>query len=456
MNTKLTVVRMQRGLTQKELAEAVGVPTQYISNLESGYRNINRIAFKTGVQIGKVLSVKDMDELLEDDPITESRIKTSDPLHEPQKLTASRREEFRRMANESREARRKALAGEGPEPEHPINVPLFDPMALMPQREYCGVDALSLFSGGGGLDLGFDLAGVGHAGSWEILEDAAATLMDNRPSWPVHGGADGDVRNMDWKQFRGNVGIVHGGPPCQPFSSAGRQRGASDPRDMWPEFVRCVLECKPDVFVAENVAALTSARFKDYVEDTILSPLQGGGYHVHIHQMQAYEYGVPQVRRRVLFFGFRTRSLEKAWTAPSPTHRRPGEPDNGLPETMGVRKALGLPDTGFDDVCPTLRSGLSGPRHTTSILSSVSAQKKYEALGLWPNGVAADREAAHRFVTKNGTFRLSVPDVQLIQGFPETWRFHGATYMKLGQIGNSVAPPVAYAAASSVARLFRK
>ncbi|PST48887.1 DNA (cytosine-5-)-methyltransferase [Bifidobacterium callitrichos] len=456
MSTKLTEARKAAGLTQEDLAERVHVSKQYISNLESGYRAINRIAFKTGVEISDALSVEHPRDLLEDDPVTESRIKTMDPLHEPQRLTRSRREEFRRMASESREARRKALAGEGPKPLHPVNIPEFDPMTLMEQRPYCGADAISLFSGGGGLDLGFDLAGVGHIGSWEILEDAAATLKDNRPLWDVYGGEEGDVRGVDWRTYRGNVGIVHGGPPCQPFSSAGKQRGASDPRDMWPEFVRCVLECRPEVFVAENVAALTSARFAEYVEETIMAPLRGH-YRIHVVEMQAYEYGVPQVRKRVLFFGFRTKSLENAWRAPEPTHRRPGSKEKeSLPETMGVRQALGLPDIGYDDLCPTLRSGLSGPRHTTSILSSVSAQRKYTDLGLWPNGVAADREAAHRFVTKNGTFRLSVPDVQLIQGFPETWRFHGATYMKLGQIGNSVAPPVAYAAASSVARLFSK
>ncbi|MGO3358600.1 MAG: DNA (cytosine-5-)-methyltransferase [Bifidobacterium crudilactis] len=453
METKLAKIRQQRGMTQKVLAAQLGMPAQYICNLESRYRDINRIAFKTGLEISKALDVVDPSELLEDDPVVESKIKTTDPLHEPRKLTVSQREEFRQMAAESREARRLAFAGQGPRPIHEINHPTFDPLSLMPQREYCGVDAISLFSGGGGLDLGFDFAGVGHAGSWEIMEDAAATLKINRPQWDVHGGQEGDVRTVNWKRFRGNVGVVHGGPPCQPFSSAGKQRGAADPRDMWPEFIRCVLECRPEVFVAENVAALTTARFKDYVDQTILDPLKGK-YRIHIMEMQAFEYGVPQVRRRVLFFGFRTKTLESKWRHPLPTHRRPGSTDNGLPETIGVRKALGLPDVGLDDVCPTLRSGLSGPRHTTSVLSSVSAQARYKALGIWPNGVAPNRESAHRFVTKDGTFRLSIPDVQLIQGFPQDWVFQGATYMRLGQIGNSVAPPVAYAAASSIADLF--
>lgn len=456
MATNLAKIRKQRGLSQRELARIIGVPTQYISNLETGFRNINNIAFQTGVQIGAALGVDNLSALLnEDDPIVESRIKSTSPLHEPRELTASERERFRKIATESREARKRALAGDGPEPLHPINIPTFKPELLMPERPRLEATAISLFSGGGGLDLGFDRAGFKHVGSWELLEDAAATLRLNRPNWTVFGGHDGDVREVDWQRFRSNVTVVHGGPPCQPFSSAGKQRGALDPRDMWPEFVRCVREVRPEAFVAENVAALTTARFQKYVETVILKPLQGL-YHIHILQMQAYEYGVPQVRRRVLFFGFRNRSLEKAWKQPQPTHRRPGGSDSHLPETIGVRAALGLPDIGFDDVCPTLRSGLSGPRHTTSILSSVSAQKKYDQLQIWPNGVAANREAAHKFVTKNGSFRLSVPDVALIQGFPESWRFEGATYMQLGQIGNSVAPPVAYRAASSVADLFSR
>lgn len=378
-----------------------------------------------------------------------SRIKTTDPLHEPWLLTAAERDVFRVRATEARRAKLAAEAGEGGEPLHDVNVPVFDPNHLMPQRDHNGFPTLSLFSGGGGLDLGFDRAGFEHSGSWEILADAAATLRVNRPSWNVYGGIDGDVRNVDWRPYRGNIAVLHGGPPCQPFSNAGKQRGAADPRDMWPEFVRAVLTVRPEAFVAENVAALASATFSDYVEQTIMAPLEKA-YTIHRVILQAYEFGVPQVRRRVIFFGFRTKTLAKRWAAPKPTHRRGDDDTSDLPSTMGVRQALGLPDIGYDAVSPTIRSGLSGPRHTTSILSSVSAQKKFEALQVWPNGVAASREAANAYVTRNGHFRLSVADVALLQGFPDDWQFSGATYMQLGQIGNSVVPPVGYSVASSL------
>jgi DNA (cytosine-5)-methyltransferase 1 len=348
-----------------------------------------------------------------------------------------------------------ALGGYGETPAHEINTPLFNPLDLMPTRLPNGLAALSLFSGGGGLDLGFDRAGFEHMGSWEILEDAARTLRRARPTWNVHAGDDGDVRGVDWRGHRGRIAVLHGGPPCQPFSHAGRQRGATDPRDLWPEFVRAVLEVRPDAFVAENVAALGTRRFAGYVEDTILRPLRGS-YRIQSVELQAYTFGVPQARRRIIFVGFRTASLARNWTAPIPTHRRVGSLNIELPETMGMREALGLPDIGVDDVCPTIRSGLTGPRHTTSILSSVSAQRTFEALRVWPNGVAANRGAARAFVAKNRHFRLSVPDVALLQGFPESWEFAGAVYMRLGQIGNAVAPPVAYAVACSVADALRK
>lgn len=387
--------------------------------------------------------------------IVPSRIKSSDPLHEPRHLTAEQREVFRLRAREARLAKLAAVNGEGESPLHEVNVPTFNPDELMPQLPPNGLSTLSLFSGGGGLDLGFDRAGFTHRGSWEWMPSAANTLKIARPEWDVHGGPElGDVRKVDWRLYRGQIDVIHGGPPCQPFSNAGKQRGAEDPRDMWPEFVRAVKTVRPHAFVAENVAALASATFSEYVEEHILAPLRGT-YEIHRVLLQAYEFGVPQVRRRVFFLGFRTKGLAKRWRAPQAKYRRDNDSTSDLPIVTGVREALGLPDIGFDGVSPTIRSGLSGPRHTTSILSSVSAQRKFEALEIWPNGVAASREAASAYVTKNGHFRLAVADVALLQGFPEEWPFQGATYMQLGQIGNSVVPPVAYAVASSVADAFK-
>lgn len=382
-------------------------------------------------------------------------------------LTDEEREVFRNRSAKSRTRKAVALSGAGPKPLHPINKPRLDPAELMPKRAATGFRALSLFSGGGGLDLSFDLAGFDHVASHDILSIAGETLRHNRPSWAVFAGEDeGDVCPRTWKQYRGQVDVVHGGPPCQPFSMAGRQLGKDDTRDMFPEFIRAVQEIRPRAFVAENVAALGQPKFQSYLLETVYQPLTGI-YKICRFELKAEWFGVPQLRTRLFFVGFREPDAFARFIRPEATHEfcrhlevegeaRGATPliatgSDGLLRTMGAREALGLPNSGYDDLAPTIRSGFTGPRKTTSVNSSVSALRAWGRLGIWPNGVASNRQAAHLFVTENGHFRLSVQDCAVLQGFPETWHFCGAVYSVLGQIGNSVAPPMGYRVALAVA-----
>lgn len=382
------------------------------------------------------------------DHATLSAAPAASPFHRPRLLSDEERALWRERSEASHLAKQAATLGQVA-PLHEINTPFFDPMKLMKQRMRRDLNALSLFSGGGGLDLGFDRAGIGHVASYEILPAAAATLRAARPNWNVYGGEEGDVRGVDWRKLRAGTDIVHGGPPCQPFSIAGRQRGESDERDMWPEFVSCVLSTRPRAFVAENVPALASLKFKNYVHANIVEPLSRR-YHIVSFTLRAENFGVPQTRRRVFFVGFSRQRDMRRFREPVPTHQWSDAPDTELPMCTAAREALGLADIGFDTLCPTIRSTLTGPRHTTSILNSTAAQAVFSRLQIWPNGVAPTRAAARAFPARNGHFRLSVADVGLLQGFPQTWKFSGATYMQLGQIGNAVPPPLAYAVASSV------
>ena len=396
---------------------------------------------------------------------------TTAPWYEGWDITEERRNEYRERSKASHIAKLKAVSGQGPEPRHPVNRPNLDPDELMPQRESHGITALSLFSGGGGLDLGFDRAGFAHITSYEILDFAAETLTRNRPSWEVAGGSDGDVTRIDWRSYRDRVNVVHGGPPCQPFSVAGRQRGGQDWRDMLPELVRAVLEIQPLAFALENVPGLWSRKFAPYLDAVLHQPLSAQ-YKMRAFVLDASSFGVPQVRRRLFYVGFRQPELLDRFDVPGPTHYWHHLKGSGksrkkaftahqitlgegqtLQRCMGARAALGLPNTSYDSLAPTLRSGLTGPRNTTSVLSSTGAQKQWAALGIWPNGVAADRKSASEFVPENGHFRLSVPDCAILQGFPESWQFNGPVYKMLGQIGNAVAPPVGNWVANSMAQV---
>lgn len=383
----------------------------------------------------------------------------SEPWRVGWDITEQERNRFREMSIASQEAKRRAL--QDGIAVHPLWYPRLDPLELMPQQPSNHLSALSLFSGGGGLDLGFDRAGFTHAGSWDFFEDAANSLTTNRPMWEVHGGMqEGDVRLVDskeWRRLRGTVDVVQGGPPCQPFSASGRQRGPADPRDMFPEFVRAVLAIEPDAFVAENVPALLQQKFSTYLEEVVKAPLRKKYEVLEPIVLRADSFGVPQIRRRVFLIGFRSKRAAKAFVPPLPTHSS-ARFKNGFPDgdgvisklCMGAREALGLDELEFDALAPTIRSSLTGPRHTTSILSSVSARRVWESLRLWPNGIAPDREAARRYPTPNGHMRMSVQDIGLLQGFPESWVFSGPVYKVLGQIGNAVPPPLAYRVACAV------
>ena len=328
--------------------------------------------------------------------------------------------------------------------------PRLDPNDLMPKLAPNGLSCISLFAGGGGLDLGFERAGYSHHASFEILDICGETLRANRPQWDIRAGEiAGDVRAAAFSTLRG-IDVVHGGPPCQPFSTAGKQAGEDDPRNMWPEFVRCVLQARPRAFVAENVPGLLDSKFEGFVAQNILAPL-ANHYRVFKFKLSANDFGVPQARKRVIFVGFRAERDALRWHEPLPTH---GD-DYSLFDTLlpphTARRSLGLPDIGFDVVAPTLRSGFTGPRKTTGVVNSVGSMRVWDGLKIWPNGVQPSRALADGYPPENGHYRLSVSDCALIQGFPEDWRFAGAVYQALGQIGNSVCPPVGYVVARSVA-----
>ncbi len=389
---------------------------------------------------------------------------TKAPWYRGWDLTEDQRDRFRRTSIASQAAKALALNGGCEQPKHPIPTSPFQAELLMPLMPSNGFRTLSLFSGGGGLDIGFDRAGYEHVASYEIMPNAAEVLRCAKPEWTVFGGAEGDVCHVDWLTYRDTIDVLHGGPPCQPFSHAGYRSGANDLRDMFPQFVRAVKGVRPRAFIAENVSGLATKKFQTYLEQTIFQPL-GKQYRIVNFTLDASAFGVPQRRRRIFFVGFREKECFSRFAPPPPTHtiinekqtQLPlaamilGEDQANCPRTLGARAALGLLDIGYDGVAPTIRSGLTGPRHTTSVVNSVSAMKEWDALHIWPNGVAENRQKASEFIAPNGHFRLSIPDCMLLQGFPSDWPFHSPVYKALGLIGNSVAPPMGYHVARAVA-----
>lgn len=175
---------------------------------------------------------------------------------------------------------------------------------------------ISLFSGAGGLDLGFQKAGFSVVWAneydktiWETYEKNHDTFLDKR-----------DVRNINSDEIPECDGII-GGPPCQSWSEAGAGRGIEDSRGkLFYEFIRILKDKKPKFFVAENVSGKLSDLHKDAVHG-ILEHFEEAGYNVTVNLVNAANYGVPQDRKRVFYIGFR-KDLCVNYQFPKPLARK--------------------------------------------------------------------------------------------------------------------------------------
>lgn len=119
---------------------------------------------------------------------------------------------------------------------------------------------LELCTGGGGQALGLEMAGFECVGAVENDLHACNTLRENRPSWTVR---HSDIQDFSGREFR-SVDLLAARVPCPPFSIAGKQLGAEDERDLFPEALRIIAEAQPAAVMLENVAGFASAKFSDY------------------------------------------------------------------------------------------------------------------------------------------------------------------------------------------------
>ena len=147
----------------------------------------------------------------------------------------------------------------------------------------------SLFSGIGGFDLGLERAGFDIAWQVEIDEYCRQVLKKHWPAVPCHY----DIRSIDW-EFIQPVDLVCGGFPCQPFSLAGKRRGAADDRYLWPEVVRCLSVLRPTWFLGENVFGLLHLGIEQVCAD-----LEALGYSVAVLGIPACAVDAPHIRQRV-------------------------------------------------------------------------------------------------------------------------------------------------------------
>jgi DNA (cytosine-5)-methyltransferase 1 len=172
---------------------------------------------------------------------------------------------------------------------------------------------ISLFSGCGGMDFAAEAAGADVIFSNDIDHDSCETLRKYFPQTTVFEGDIADLESFP------EADMVIGGYPCQSFSLGGRRNPEADPRTkLYLHFVRCIEQVRPRFFVAENVSGLKGLKNGLFFREQ-LAEFERQGYRVSTMLLNAQDFGVPQIRRRLLIVGVRN-DLNQVFTFPNPTH----------------------------------------------------------------------------------------------------------------------------------------
>ncbi|MBD5163694.1 MAG: DNA cytosine methyltransferase [Bacteroidales bacterium] len=307
--------------------------------------------------------------------------------------------------------------------------------------------SIEICAGAGGQALGLELAGFNHTILVEYEQDYCNCLKRNRPDWDVRCM---DVRNFDGKPYKDRIDLLAGGVPCPPFSIAGKQLGNEDERDLFPEMLRLVEEIKPRAVMIENVRGLLDSKFTDY-RNTIINRLENLNYNVHISLLNASDYGVPQLRPRVIIVGI-INSIEDIFVFPKANPQITPTVGECLYDLMASNGWEGVEEWKkiANKIAPTIVGG--SKKHGGPDLGPTRARKAWAELGVDGKGVG-DASPAKNF---QGMPRLTPRMIARIQGFPDDWDFGNRKTLACRMIGNAFPPPVAKEVGLQIAKVLNK
>lgn len=347
---------------------------------------------------------------------------------------------------------------------------------------------LSLFSGCGGLDLGFELAGLKAVMGQEIMEsaflerqifeehiehnvfntiyvndifdEARETYALNREQYIYMDKSD--IRKI--KEFP-KADIVLGGFPCPGFSEAG-PRLVDDKRNfLYLHFIRCLMQSKPKIFVAENVKGMMTLG-KGEVFKQIVQDFEAAGYTIYHKLLNAAEYGVPQIRERVILVGIR-KDIDFEYKYPQITH---GYNMLGLKEVVTLRDAIGDLESDPGEYFVGSYSTIFMSRNRKKLWSqpSFTIQASGRQAPIHPGGEPMVKVEKDKYIFRDGeenNRRLSVKEIARIQTFPDWYQFSRGTSKRNAnskldlvykQIGNAVPVRLAMVVAEPIATFVKK
>lgn len=300
-----------------------------------------------------------------------------------------------------------------------------------------GLTVLELCAGAGGQALGLAGAGFDHVAMVEIEPIACKTLREAFRGATI---VEADLRNFDPSPY-GRIDLLAGGVPCTPFTKDGERKGKDDDRDLFPVALDLVEAIRPRAVMLENVDSILDITHDDY-RLFILERLGAAGYRCEWRKVKATDFGVPQARVRAILVGFREPEAMARFSWPTSfagygdTPRTAGAALAGQLEAHDWVPPESLLET-LDKPSPTVVGGSKKKKGTG--LGRKNAKGKWLALGVDDRTIGGgppDEDHA-------GPFRLTLPMIAALQGFPGNWPFQGNNEDRFRQIGNAFPPAVA-------------
>lgn len=323
---------------------------------------------------------------------------------------------------------------------------------------------ISLFSGCGGLDLGFERAGFEIPVANEFDPTIWETFKVNHPKTRL---IEGDIRNIKEESFPIDVDGIIGGPPCQSWSEAGSLRGIDDARGkLFYDYIRILKKVQPKFFLAENVPGMLASRHREAVKN-IFSLFEESGYNVSITMVNAKDYGVAEERKRVFYIGFR-KDLNKRFVFPKGST----EDDNKkitLRDTIWDLQETAVPANPHNKHNP---QAINNNEYFTGAYSTIfmsrnrvkgwdeqafTVQASGRQCQLHPQAPKMQfiEQNRRRFVPgKEHLYRrMTVREIARVQGFPDDFQFiYDDVDNAYKMIGNAVPVNLAYEVAVSIAK----
>lgn len=326
----------------------------------------------------------------------------------------------------------------------------------LPQKESKGLAAVSLFSGGGGLDLGLSLAGFDFKYSNDEVKYYCDTISYNFPGCTTEAKDIRELKGRDIKELikTERINLIAGGPPCQAFSILGKRGSFSDFRGQLVfDYIRLINELEPEAFVFENVPGLLTLNKGEDWEKLYHYFKVETGYDIYTDILNAANYGVPQIRKRVFVVGFRERVK---FAFPQPIYRDYSSLDllnQNLPTWISAKLALenvdGLPNHHIRIHGERVRSRYEkippGGRDKVDHTDRIHPEKPSGTV-LVGSKAGGGRPFIHPYLPRH----ITVREAARLQSFPDWYKFLGTSTAQYRQVGNAVPPLLAFAVGKSI------